>query len=257
MDKCKGTNSINLEKEAPEDYTVEEELGEDEKPLLADVRMAQKMSGGLLWLAGRTRPDISFAVSRVASLASSRPKQSLCFGKKVLRYLAASQTAVLQHKPQEEYNDAEVLVETFADASLEDIGAQTGVATFLAGCLVDWRSVRQQVPAYSTAEAEVNSLAMGECMQSEVVTTIESMGTRCSSTLYGDNLAANQISEARGTWRTRALSTKVNAIRARVQRGLLDLQFTPTTEQRADGLTKCGGVAHNKRMREHFNLVTV
>ena len=69
--------------------------------------------------------------------------------------------------------------------------------------------------------------------------------------------AVNQVSEARGAWRTRALSTKVNAIRARIQRGLLDLQFMPTKEQRADGLTKCGGVNHNKLMREHFDLVTM
>ena len=41
MDKAKGTNSINLDKETMEDYQVEEELGDDEKPLLGDVRRAQ------------------------------------------------------------------------------------------------------------------------------------------------------------------------------------------------------------------------
>ena len=260
MDQCKGTNSINLDKETVEDYEVEEELGEDEKPLLADVRLAQKMSGGLLWLASRTRPDIAFAVSRVASLAASRPKQSLCFGKKVLRYLAASRTLALEYAPQaadQSRYPVEVHVETFADASLEDVGSQTGVATFVSGYLVDWRSVRQQVVAFSTCEAEVNSLAMGECMQAAVVTTLESMGVRCHSTLYGDNTAANQVAEARGTWRTRSLSTKVNALRTRVQRGLLELQFVATKEQRADGLTKCGGVIPNKLMREHFGLALV
>ena len=104
-------------------------------------------------------------------------------------------------------------------------------------------------------EAEVNALAMGEAMNAAVVSTLESMGVRCHSRLYGDNTAANQVAEARGTWRTRSLSTKVNALRTRVQRGLLDLQFVSTKEQRGDGLTKCGGVIHNKLMREQCGLV--
>ena len=146
------------------------------------------------------------------------------------------------------------MVETFSDASHEDIGTQTGVAIYINGILVDWRSVRQQVIAFSTCEAEVNALAMGECMQGAVITTLESMGIRCTSVLYGDNLAANQVADSRGTWRTRALTTKVHAIQTRVARGLLELRFIPTKEMRADGLTKCGGVEHAKRMREHFGM---
>ena len=113
----------------------------------------------------------------------------------------------------------------------------------------------QQAVAFSTCEAEVNALAMGETMNAAVVTTLESMGVRCQSRLYGDNTAANQVAEARGTWRTRSLTIKVNALRTRIQRGLLDLQFVSTKEQRGDGLTKCGGVVHNKLMREQYGLV--
>ena len=91
-------------------------------------------------------------------------------------------------------------------------------------------------------------------MQAAVVTTLESMGVRCKNTLFGDNVAANQVAETRGSWRTRSLATKVNALRSRIQRGMLDLKFVSTKEQRGDGLTKCGGVIHNKLMREHFGL---
>ena len=114
--------------------------------------------------------------------------------------------------------------------------------------------MKQQTVAYSTCEAEVNALATGEQKNGSVVATIESMGRRCKAILYGDNTAANQLAESRGTWRTRALSIKANAIRTRITRGLLDLKFIDTKRQRGDGLTKCGGVDHNKRMREHFNL---
>ena len=256
MEKAKGTGSINLEKEYLDDNFINQAVEDEsieEEPKLADIRLAQRMSGGLLWLASRTRPDISYATSRVASLASSRPKQALVFGKKVLRYLASTRLHGLIYEKGD--FEGETMVETFSDASHEDIGTQTGVAIYINGMLVDWRSVRQQVVAFSTCEAEVNALAMGECMgEVNALAMGESMGIRCTSVLYGDNLAANQVADSRGTWRTRALTTKVHAIQTRVARGLLELRFIPTKEMRADGLTKCGGVEHAKRMREHFGM---
>ncbi|CAK0858473.1 unnamed protein product [Prorocentrum cordatum] len=176
---CNGTGNINFEKESFEHFMAtssRDDGDDDEAPevKLSDVRLAQKMAGGLLWLASRTRPDIAHAASRVASIATTRPPTSLCFGKK--------------------------------------------------------------------------------SMQSSVVATLESMQIKCCAVLYGDNSAANQIATGRGTWRTRALSTKVNAIRSRVERGLLTLQFVATSFMKADGLTKCGGVPHAQRTRGHFGL---
>ncbi|CAK0837207.1 unnamed protein product [Prorocentrum cordatum] len=263
---CNGTGSINFEKESFEHFMATSSRGDgddDEAPevKLSDVRLAQKMAGGLLWLASRTRPDIACAVSRVASIATARPLTSLCFGKKVLRYLSSTRRMGLYYLPGGgggggddqgdggEQGPEAAFVQTFADASHEDVGTQTGFATYLDGCLIDWRSVRQQVVAFSTCEAEVNALAMGESMQSSVVATLESMQIKCGAVLYGDNSAANQIATGRGTWRTRALSTKVNAIRSRVERGLLTLQFVATSFMKADGLTKCGGVPHAQRTR--------
>ena len=39
-----------------------------------EVQLAQRQTGELLWLAGRTRPDISFAVSLMGMYATKRPK---------------------------------------------------------------------------------------------------------------------------------------------------------------------------------------
>ncbi|CAK0805863.1 unnamed protein product, partial [Prorocentrum cordatum] len=244
MEKANGAGSINLDKESFHDFAGAANVDEEE-PALSDVRLAQRMAGGLLRLASRTCPDIAYAVSRVAALATSHPVQSLLFGKKVLRYLAGTRRVGLEyHVPEEFGMDEPLQLETYADASFEDIGALTGVSVHLLGCLVDWRSVRQQVVPFSTAEAEVNAFAVGENMSAAAATTLESMGLRVRPTLYGDSVAANHVAEGRGSWRTRALPTKVNAIRSRMARGLLELHFVGTDDQRADGLTKCGGVQH-------------
>ena len=251
MDSCKGTNSINLDKE---EFDVGAQDEEENYPgRESDVKLAQKLNGGLMWLATRTRPDIAYAVSRVGSAVTTHPKTAIVYGKKILRYLAASRKCGLVYEPRQD-EDTDIMVETFADASLDDLRTTTGVVTYVGGALVDWRSTKQQVGAFSTCEAEVNALAMGEAMNGALVATIESMGRRCKAILYGDNQAANQISESRGTWKTRSLSVKVTAIRTRIRRGLLDLRYVGTKQQRADGLTKCGGVDHNRTMREHFNL---
>ena len=65
--------------------------------------------------------------------------------------------AVLQATP-------EMLLEVFADASFEPTCAQTGVAVYVGGMLVDWRSQRQSTTARSTAEAEITALNTGVLM---------------------------------------------------------------------------------------------
>ena len=259
MASCKGTGSINVEHEPYMFFGIDEAEDPEstEEPSIKEVRDAQRMSGGLLWLSSRTRPDLAYAVSRIAAMATKRPKASLILGKKVLRYLAATKTVGLAYVPYGSEgggDDGTAKVDTYADASHEDVGTQSGVASYVYGCLVDWRSTRQQVICFSTAEAEVNALALGNQCQDSIEATLNSMGIITDCTLYGDNQAANLIAVGRGTWRTRALSTKVGAIKSRLERGLLKLLYVATADMRADGLTKAGGVPHTARVRGHFGL---
>ena len=94
-------------------------------------------------------------------------------------------------------------------------------------------------------------------MNSSLKATLETMGIAVRSTLFGDNQAANKISTGRGTWKTRALSQKVNGIKSRTSRGLLNLVYIETALMRADGLTKHGGPQHAERVRGHFGLQEV
>lgn len=130
-----------LDKESDEPFGQEEVDGtEDEVPLLSDVRMAQRMGGGPLWLASRTRP--AHSTSRVAALATSRPFQGLVFKQEVLRYLAGSRGHGLLY-PFRAFDQDKIMAETSAEASHEDVGTQTCVCVFVHGCCIDWRSVRQ------------------------------------------------------------------------------------------------------------------
>ena len=48
--------------------------------------------------------------------------------------------------------------------------------------------------------------------------------------------------------------TKDNALRSRVERGMLELIYVETALMRADGLTKSKGPDHMAKVRAHFGL---
>ena len=185
---------------------------------------------------------------------------SLVLGKKVLRYLAQTRQLALIYtlSTSEELHFLVCQLDVFSDASHSDVGAQTGIAAYMyAKMLVDWRSLRQQLICFSTAEAELNGLALGCTVLSGLESVAHSMELETTATLHGDNQAANHIAEGRGSWRTRSLATKDNAIRCRVERDLLNLVYESTDSMRADGLTKSKGPDFMTKVRAHFGLETL
>ena len=70
----------------------EEELDDEGSPTLQSVRKAQRIAGGLNWLATRTRPEIAFYVSQISSAATRVPARAIALGKRCLRYLAGTRT---------------------------------------------------------------------------------------------------------------------------------------------------------------------
>ena len=65
----------------------------DENPEAEMIRQAQSLTGELLWLVVRARPELSFAVSQMAQLCSKRPGESVQIGEGVLRYLKREPSA--------------------------------------------------------------------------------------------------------------------------------------------------------------------
>ena len=53
-----------------------------------------------------------------------------------------------------------------------------------------------------------------------------------------DNKASIVLATGEGTWKTKALANRVAWIRESVDAGEVSVEYIPTREQRADGLTK-------------------
>ena len=114
-------------------------------------------------------------------------------GKRVLRYLAGTRGFGLFYAAGSA-GDTEgadkIVLKVYTDASMEDAGAQSGAVTTVFGQVVDWRSTRQAVGPFSTAEAEVEAIAIGERMLGATRATVESLGFPVSPEMLGDNTAA-------------------------------------------------------------------
>ena len=73
---------------------------EEEDPSPQEVQKAQKETGEPLWIAGRTRPDISYGVIRVSIMgqyAAKRPRGVQKIGKEPRQYLRETQDLMLEY----------------------------------------------------------------------------------------------------------------------------------------------------------------
>ena len=216
----------------------------------SEVRMAQRMSGGLLWLSGRTRPDVAFAVSRLSSQCTRRPTWALRLGKRILRYLVGTKNCVLYYKPDLSSKG----IGAFADASFEAVQAQTGFGLYFFGMLVDWRSTKQPQPPRSTGEAELTALATACVAMEGLEALLNSMFLEVSSRLFGDNEASIAMSHGQNSWRTRCLCNRAATLKHRIHAGTLVVTYVSTVDQKADGLTKFLSVPLLNLSRKAFCL---
>ena len=158
----------------------EEEESEEASQTLQSVRKAQRLAGGLNWLATRSRPDIAFVVSQVSSAATKQPERAIALGKRCLRYLAGTRNHGVAlfptGNPDSPGSREPRELQCFGDASYEEGWAQTGVVITLGGVASSWTSTKQAQAPRSTAESEVTAMAYAGHTMEGVKGLYESIG---------------------------------------------------------------------------------
>ena len=217
------------------------------------VKQAQSLTGELLWLVVRARPDIAFPISRMAQLSSRRPQDALDIGYGVLKYLRGSVSVGLLFGPMSAEMSLshaerfakplkEESLQAFSDASFGPASGRShqGLVVTWAGCPLHWESSRQTLVSLSTAEAEL--VAMVNCAQaSEAIGSLltEILDRPLERQLYGDNAAAISIVSGPPTsWRTRHLRLRASALREKMDQGLWSIHHLAGEFLCADLLTK-------------------
>ena len=225
---------------------VDPEMFEEEKT--ADqVRQAQQVVGELLWLAVRTRPDISYIVSWMGRHVAKAPQAVCLVADHVIGYLQGTlDYALVYGKCDLEGEGSLAEIVAFSDASHAPGGGRgcQGILVTWGGAAVQWEAKAQPFAALSSTEAEligyVDAMTMGESLGA-VVAAIEgeqSLVKGCYK-LKGDNLSGLQLLVAPdGPWRTRHLRLRSYVLRERISTGDWLAEHVPGAQLSVDLLTK-------------------
>ena len=109
-----------------------------------------------MYLASATRPDISFAVSKLSRFISNPGDDNWHALKRVMRYLNGTKSYGIH------YTGYPRLLEGYCDANwisdADEIYATSGYVCSLGDDAVSWKSCKQTILTRSTMEAELTSL---------------------------------------------------------------------------------------------------
>ena len=163
------------------------------------LRLAQALTGELLWLCGKSRPDLMHTVATMSSMCLRDPVFVAKVGLRALGYLRETLDVELYYKP----TSAGHLIEGYSDASFAPHGSRSvgcSVARYL-GQPVSWRSGRQALVALSVAEAElIEAINAVQLTYGLSAITAELQGAAPTIVIKVDNSAAVGLSnESAGT----------------------------------------------------------
>nr|AAX96287.1 retrotransposon protein, putative, Ty1-copia sub-class [Oryza sativa Japonica Group]AAX96336.1 retrotransposon protein, putative, Ty1-copia sub-class [Oryza sativa Japonica Group]ABA92593.1 retrotransposon protein, putative, Ty1-copia subclass [Oryza sativa Japonica Group] len=142
-------------KPAPTPYDPSVLLRKNRRIARDQLRYSQ-IIGSLMYLASATRPDISFAVSKLSRFVSNLEDDHWQALERIMRYLKGTMSYRIHYtrypKVLEGYSDSNWI----SDA--DEIKATSGYVFTLGGGAVSWKSCKQTILTRSTMEAELTAL---------------------------------------------------------------------------------------------------
>ena len=247
-----------------ENQTTDEELAHEGEMHAFAARILMKC----LWLSRLARPDISFAVQRLASRITRWTKWEDRQMLRLVSYLNSTCEYVMRAAVEPDQAPT-LLVYTDSDfASCPYTSKSTSGVVFVlrtgSACFpLLWSSKKQSSTARSTTEAELiasPSALFGEALN--LHTMVESLTeVHVPVSFQQDNQAAITVIQsgysAKLRHSGRVHRVNVASIHEQLDQGIFDLDYCETTAQLANGFTKVIGQAEcNKLSNNYVSLLT-
>lgn len=197
--------------------------------------------GGLLYLAGGTRPDLAFATTYMSQFNNCPSKEHWSGVQHILRYL--SQTKELKLSFQKTGKNIEIFCDSDWASDKIDRRSFSGYVVLLAGGAVSWSSKKQKTTALSTVEAEYFSMchAAKEALwfQHFLAEILDEHFLNYPQNIFVDNqgaisLAINHVTSERN----KHIELRHFFLREKVEEKLLTFSYVPSKLNTADMLTK-------------------
>jgi hypothetical protein len=204
----------------------------------------QSKVGSILYPAISTRPDVAFAAARLSTFNSNPSLEHHEAANEVIRYLYATKHLGIEYgSPAAEAQSFVCASDaSFADDKITRKSSQGYMMTRFGGA-VSWRANRQDTVTTSSTEAELlalsqtakESIYMCRLMISLGLSLNEKLVIRC------DNKQTIRLlveEAARLQTKLRHVDIHTHWLRQEVQRNHITIDWSPTNEMMADGLTK-------------------
>jgi Zn ribbon nucleic-acid-binding protein len=197
--------------------------------------------GSIMYAMLGTRADVAYAVSFESRFLANPTEDHVAAAKHTLRYLKGTMDLELVFRgdlqPLTGYTDSDWA----GDAQTRRSTA--GYVFNLGSGAISWSSKRQSVVALSSCEAEY----MGQTQATKEAVwlrlLLQQLGTDTggpqATVIFGDNQGAIALAKnPQFHSRTKHIGVQHHFVREKQARGEVDIQYTPTAQQVADGLTK-------------------
>lgn len=208
---------------------------------VSQLRYSQ-IIGSLMYLANCSRPDISYAVTKLSRFTSCPDRTHWDALDRVLKYLKGTISLGLH------YERFPAVLEGYSDASwIADTAECKGVTGYvftLGGGAVSWRSVKQTIITRSTSEAELCALdtTVTEAdwlkgLLSEIPLVMKPMppiSVNCDNQTTIAQVRSSKYNQKQ----KRHVRIRLKSIRELVSQGVVSLDFVSSKDNIADPLTK-------------------
>ena len=223
-----------------------------------------KLLGELQFLSNATRPDISYAVNRLAAYTANPSLQHVGAIKRLLRYLKGTRNLGIKYSVQRDQNlQDQNLFFGYADAAYantDDYKSTSGYVFVVNNGAITWRSKKQTTIALSSTESEYIALSEAGREACWLRNLYEVLGytQKLPNILKGDN--DGSIAMARNPQfhkRSKHIATRWHWVRDLVQNRIITIESCRDPEQTADVLTKpLARPKHQKHVSE-MGMVTI
>ena len=269
MEKLKGLTTLPA---VDERSPPEEEVDENGQTTDYEEHKSgrQKYIGQFMWLATRTRPDISATLGILASQMVIRPRYVHGCLKQLWRYIVGTRDLGMTSFESNDVAFGELLLTLYVDASFSTGGgrSRTGMAMYLVNpiygseSLVQWASRRQTSLATPAPEA-VSAMAEGFAASIflfdslKELKLVKGVGPSCILSMKTDSaVALKQLNTRSVTVRSRTAAQKLTYLRELVyQAPQVEPIYISGQSQRADGQTKILSGQPLREAQRHFNLI--
>jgi transposase InsO family protein len=252
IERCGQQNAKTVYTPLPAGYVPQANTGKVDFKLRARYQM---VIGSLTYIMMGSRPDIAFAVTKMAQHAANPTPLHLSMALYIVRYLKHTRKYHLVYN-----GDRDSGLVAFSDsdwaADTNTRRSTTGFFLKLAGGIVSWTSRAQRTVALSSTEAEYMALSdcSRQCMWVKML--LEEIGYSVGPVpICGDNqgsifLASNDVTETR----SKHIDIRYHFVREAIEDKKIDAFFIAGVDKPADLFTKPLARPKFERFRDMLGL---